>query len=431
MAAGPCRHDEVVILSVDEGRQAAAVRLAGMLALGIFLLLLLTGRGIDLLGSTPRIFLVLAWPLVLALQWWTGRPLPTVLYIVGGGLLLRMWEFPGDGAGPSDALAAVYESIAVFLRGENPYDHVYEMTRPPGAPVPYPPAMMLIHLPGYLLDGMVGVQLTQVVAAAGTMLAFVILGARVSWLAALPALAAYAGASNLVGLAIDGSNDTAVGLALLLAALALAWAIGRGLDWPALVVAGVAAGVVLGMKQSAAPLVLVLGAYLFQRHGAAALARYAAGAGGFLLLISLPFLLDPLAYARGLLSFIGAHDDLYGWNIWTFARGMGWPVWEEGQATMLNLAASAIALGAGVLLPYRRLTGAVLAGLIVTLIVLLTARWTTYAYFAMIAPVALLLPALAAWEARRAGIPAADSELSPDPEAAWVSTRATDGHHRG
>jgi hypothetical protein len=380
---------------------ADSVRAAGLLGLGVFLLCLLSGREIDLLGSTPRIFLVLAWPVVLAAFWLSGRAWLVALYLLGGGLLLRMYDFPAGGGGPSDVLAATHEAIAVLLRGGNPYDHFYELTRPPGSPMPYPPGALLVHLPGYVASGMIGVQATEVVLAGVTMAAFAWLGVRISWLAALPALAVYAAIPNLVVLSLDGSNDTGVGALLVLAILAVMWALERGADVRALLLAGVVGGLAVGTKQTALPIVLLLGLLLWQRHGRPAAARYAAGALGLLLVISLPFLLmDPLAYLRGLTGFLGVHDDVYGWNIWTFVRGIGWTVWEPAPAAALNLLASAFALVVAVAVRYRSLAGAVAGGLLMTLVALLTARWTTYAYFAMIAPVAVLLPLLVLWERR-------------------------------
>jgi hypothetical protein len=272
--------------------------------------------------------------------------------------------------------------------------------------------MFLLHLPGHLLGGLVGVQATQVAAAAGVLAVLSWLGRRVSWLVSLPPMAVYAGAPNLINLATDGSNDTAVGLVLVAAIMALAWALEQGADRRALIVAGVIGGLAIGTKQAAAPMTVVLAAFVYWRLGRHALSHYAAGGLGALLVISLPFLLDPLAYGRGLLSFIGSHQDLYGWNMWTLARGMGWPVWDVGPAGQLNVAASGLALAGAVIVRYRSLAGAVVGGLCVILVALLTARWTTYAYFAMLAPVVLLLPALAAWR-MRPGEPAAHSSQPP------------------
>ena len=395
--------------------------LAGM---GVFLLFLLAGREIDLLGSTPRILLVVVWPIVLAYGWWSDRALPVALYLVAGGMLLRMYDFPAGGGGPSDVLAATHEAIGVLLGGGNPYDHYYEMTRPPGNPMPYPPGALVVHLPGYLLSGMIGVQGTEVALAGVGMATYAWLGAHVSWPAALPPLAAYAAAPNLVILSLDGSNDTAVGVMLALALVALMLALERRLGGRWLVVAGLVGGIAVAMKQTALPVVLVAGVFLWRRYGRQRFVEYAGAAGGLLLVVSLPFLVsDPLAYLAALTSFAGAHEDVYGWNMWTLARGIGRPVWDVGPALVLNVLASVVALAVALALRYRSLTGAAVGGLFVTLVVLLTARWTTYAYFALIAGVALVLPALAAWEARLAGLYAVPGTPVADADPGrWLSS---------
>jgi uncharacterized membrane protein SirB2 len=374
---------------------------AGLLALGAFLLLLISGRSLDLLGSPARIALVLAWGAVAVAFWLSGRVSVVIAYVVVGGLFLRWIELPAGGAGPSDHLAATSEALSVWFSGGNPYDHVYQLTRPPGAPVSQPPGELLVHLPGYLISGLAGVQFTQFVLAGVAMGLLVGIGAVLSWSVALPALALYAGSPNLVILATDGSNDTGTGALVLLALLVLAWAVERGLDDASLVLAGILGALAIASKQVSLPLLAMPVIYLLRRHGWRPTTRYLVGALGLLLVISLPFMvLGPGTYVRGLLSFIGAHRDLYGWNIWTLAQGLGWTPWDEQPATVLNAVLSAIALLVAVVLPYRSLAGAVLAGVVVTLVVLLTARWTTYAYFALLAPVVLALPALALWEAR-------------------------------
>ena len=389
------------LLRARPAEDAASVRAAGLLALGAFLLILLSGRSLDLLGSPARMALVIVWPLAAVALWLSSRISAAAVYLIAGGLLLRWVELPAGGAGPSDVLAAVNEALDVWFGGGNPYDHVYQMTRPAGQPMPYPPGALLVHLPGFLVSGLAGVQFTEFVLAAAAMAGFVILGASVSWIAALPALAVYASAPNLVLLATDGSSDTGSGAMLLLAVLAVAWAVDRGLDDASMFLAGIAGALAVSTKQIALPIVLVLAVYLLRRYGWRPAARYAAAGAAILLLISLPFLIaGPPAYLRGLLSFIGVHQDIYGWNIWTLAQGLGLTPWEQQPATVLNAVLSAIALLVAVVLPYRSLAGAVLAGVVVTLVMLLTARWTTYAYFALLAPVVLALPALALWEAR-------------------------------
>ncbi|HET6380870.1 MAG TPA: hypothetical protein VFH63_07515 [candidate division Zixibacteria bacterium] len=376
------------------------VRVAGTLALGAFAVLLVSGRSLDLLGSPSRIGLMLAWPAVALAFWWTGRASVTVAYLMVGGLLLRWVELPPGGAGPSDHLAATYEAIEVWLSGGNPYDHVYRLTRPPGSPVSQPPGELLVHLPGYLVSGLAGVQLTQLVAAGAVMAGFAWAAARWSWTAGLSGLALYAGAPNLVLLATDGSNDTVVGAGLLLALLALGWAVRRG-DGAALLLAGAAGGFAVAIKQLALPIPVALAAYAVRRFGWRLGLRYAGGAAALLLVVSVPFLvMGPVEYVTGLLGFIGAHDDVYGWNIWSLVQGLGGTAWDTASAAVLTLAVGLVVLAGLLAIPWRSLAGAALGGVSGTLVVMFAARWTTYAYFGLVWPVMLAVPLVLAWERR-------------------------------
>lgn len=378
------------------------VRSAGFLALGAFLMLLISGRAVDLLGSTPRMGLVLAWGAVAAAFWVTGRVSVVVAYLLFGGMLLRWVELPEGGRGGSDVLAAIDEALEVWFAGGNPYDHVYLRTRPPGQPMPYPPGALLLHLPGYLMAGLLGIQLTQLALAGVAMGTLAWLGARLSWVVGLPALALYAGAPNLVLLATDGSNDTGTGALLLLAVVALIWAMDRGADGTSLIASGTVLAFAASTKQLALPIALGMAIYVVRTLGLERSWRYLAGAATVLLLLSIPFLLrGPVTYVEGLVSFFGVHNDIYGWNIWAFGQGFGITPWDKSAAGVLNIFCSLVALVVLLFLPLRSLCGGVLAGLVVLTVLLFTARWTTYAYFALIAPLALAIPALAIWDGRR------------------------------
>ena len=391
-----------------DGDRTDRLTIAGLLALSIFGLLLLSGRSGDLLPSQARLGLFLALPLLAVVFWITRRISLVVAYLVLGGLLLRLVDFPHGGAGGSDVLAAINEGIGVMLGGGNPYDHLYQATRPAGQPLPYPPGALLVHLPGYLWSGLHGVQMTEVALAGAAMLLLTALGALVgSWLLALPAVALYAGLPNLVNLSVDGSNDTGTGALLLAGLVALAWVLRRGAAPWELFAAGLVAGLALASKQSALPLAVLPAVYLWRTRTARAAVLYLAGVIGLLLVLSLPFLVvAPATYLRQMLSFAGAHADVYGWNIWTFAQGMRWPVWDVGAATLLAAAVGGAGLLVALGLPHRRLGVAVLAGLAVTLLAFFAARWTTYAYFAMLAPVALSVPMLFAAEPQIDRVPA-------------------------
>jgi hypothetical protein len=391
MGEGPGADGVVGSGSVD------ARRAASIAALGIFLLLTISGRGQDLLPSPARMALVLAWPAAALLYALSNRVSIVVGYCIAGGFVLRWVDFfPGGG---SDVLPATAEAIATTLSGGNPYAHWYVSERPPSDNFPYPPIEMLIHLPGYLMAGLTGVRFTEIVAALLVMVAFAWLSRRVSITAALPALALYAALPNLVNLSVDAGNDTSTGAMLLFAVLAAAWAAERGFDRNALLAAGLVAGLAVGTKQTTAFAVVLLAAFVWHRAGRRAAARYAAG----VLLVgasALPFLaMDPGRFVLMTAGQLGAHDSVYGWNLWVFAQWMGWPVPDVRSAAILVLVAAGVATVVMLGFSQERLAPAALAGVLVTLVALLAARWTAYSYFAVVVPVILALPVLVRWDA--------------------------------
>ncbi len=387
-----------VKVAAADDKSIDMTRAAGTAALGIFLLLTISGRGQDLLPSPARMALVLAWPAALLLYALSNRVSVVVGYCIAGGFVLRWVDFfPGGG---SDVLPATAEAIATTLAGGNPYAHWYVSERPPSDNFPYPPIEMLIHLPGYLVAGLTGVRFTEVIAALLVMVAFVWLARRVSITAALPALALYAALPNLVNLSVDAGNDTSTGAMLLLAVLAAAWAAERGFDQNALVAAGLVAGLAAGTKQTVLFAVILLAAFVWHRAGRRAATRYVAAAVLLLGLSALPFMvMDPGRFVLMTAGQLGAHDSVYGWNLWVFAQWMGWPILDVRSAAILVLAATGLATMVMLGFNQERLASAALAGVVVTLVALLAARWTAYSYFAVVVPVILALPVLVMWDA--------------------------------
>jgi hypothetical protein len=380
--------------------RAADLRVGAWLGLGAFLLVVLAGPA-SFLPSPVRMAVVLAWPVAAWLFELTGRAEIPIAYLVASGVVLRLAIVGSVG---SDVMAATNEAIQTVLSGGNPYDHFYLSTIPPGSPMPYPPVELLVHLPGELLGGLRGVLATEAAGATALLVGLAWLAYGVSWRLGLPALGLYAGLGNLVALAVDGSNDTSTGALVLLALAALVWAGRRGWDDRSLALAGIAGAAALGTKQTTFFLLLLPMVAMWRIGGCRVVLKYLAVIVLCLLVVSLPFLaMGPLVYLRGLTSFVGFHQDVYGWNIWVFAGQLGLPVAGLGPAALVNVVATLVALLVALVLTLTRqpptLSRAALAGLLVTLILLLTARWTSYAYFATVAPLILALPMLDRWEA--------------------------------
>lgn len=174
-----------------------------LLALGVALVLAVQPIWPDrtAVGVTAAIGLTL-----LAASRWQLRWLPVVV-LIGCAVALRLAMIDQEASDVADVTQA---AIANVISGANPYGIGYDVSRPPGAPFPYGPIVLLWYLPALggpaLLELGVSIALTVyfgVRAANGRPMG----------------LALFAVAPPLVLAAVDGSNDTSAGL-LILAALA-------------------------------------------------------------------------------------------------------------------------------------------------------------------------------------------------------------------
>jgi hypothetical protein len=390
------------------------LELGGLLGLGLFFALVISGRDLDLLPTPVRMALVLAWPLVTYAFVVTGRSWIPVGYIVIGAVGLRLAELQGYGG--SDVLDAVWEGIGVLLSGASPYSHYYEHTQPPGWPVPYPPLMFLAHLPGYLMAGKDGVFYNEAAFAIIPLAIFTGLAARLSWTLGLPALAVYAASGNVVYGAADGSSETGAGAFLLLAVVAAAWAWDGGWDDLRVRIAGLAAALPLAMKQSTLFVIILVAVAVWQMAGRRAGLRYVGSAAVLLLALSIPLLLlGPIDYLTQLTSITGFHEDVYGWNVWVFAQSLGWPVPDVTVGRLITIVMTLAALLIVTRYRMSSIALATLMGILVTMVLFLSARWTTFIYYVLLEPVLFAVPLLAVWGARGPTIePPADDGVEPE-----------------
>lgn len=375
------------------------VEVGGVLGLGLFFALVISGRDQDLLPSPMRMALVLAWPFVTYAFIRSRSIWLPVGYVVMGAIALRLVELQGYGG--SDALDGVWEGIGVLFRGGSPYGHFYEHIQG-GGPVPYPPLMFLAHVPGFLVAGKDGVFFNEAAFSLVTMAILVGLAARISWTIGLPALALYAASGNIIYGAADGSVDTGTGALLLVAIVAAAWAWDGGWNDDRVRIAGLAAALPLAMKQTTFFVVLFLALAVWQMAGRRVGLRYTKWAAIFLIAISVPFLaLGPLDYIRQM-AYAGAnHLDVYGWNIWVLAQSFRWPVLDVPMAIAFSLSVTFAAVL--VVVVYNRLTSIAVAtmfGILITMALFLSARWTSFIYYVMLEPALFALPLLLVWAAR-------------------------------
>jgi hypothetical protein len=376
----------------------------GTIALAIVALVVLAGRGQDLLPSPARMAVLTAWPIVAILFAWKRNPWIIVAFCIVAGFVLRWVEFwPGGG---SDVLPGTTEWIETYIHGQNPYSHFYTHTQPQGSPVPYPPIHFLLNFPGYLLDGHTGVRATQLVLATAAMAAFGALAARLSWIAGLAALALYATLGNLVTITVDGGMDTEFGAVMLFACLAAWWAYANDFRTQPTRLAGVAAAVAMGDKQPAIVLVICVLAGVYRLGGRRAAGEFILAMSVLLAVVAIPFLLpDPIVFLRGITAFAGAHDSVYGWNVWVLADQLQWPRPDLSWGTTVNvIATGAGTVGAMAVLirsEHVRISSVLLTGALLLLVAFLSAPWSAYSYYASVAPLLLLLPIVVAWEHSR------------------------------
>lgn len=389
--------DDVVRAASKAGTSWSEPAIAAALpGLAVLLGLVLSGRGQDLLPSPARMAIVMAWPIVTLLVAKTGRVWIAAAFLVAAGFLLRWVDFWHGGG--SDVLNAVDEALRTFFSGGSPYNHYYLTTRPAGSLMPYPPGQLLLHLPGWLLDGFDGVRLTEFGAAIVGMAALAWLAVRRAPTVGLVGLALYAGLPNLINLTSDGGNDTSAGVVVLIAILVTALAADRRLVGWSAVAAGAAVGFALATKQSTLLFGVALSLHVLFAYRPALL-RYLAGLAAVLVLVSVPFLLqDPVAYVHGVAT-TATHDiQVYGWNCWVLAQGLGWPIADGPTASIINGIVTLAMLGVVATLAARSVGAAAVAGVLATLAALLTAQWTTYSYFALVLAPLAAIPALVTWE---------------------------------
>jgi hypothetical protein len=391
--------------------------------LAVLLGLTMSGRSFDLLPSQARMGVVLAWPIVALLVAGAGRIWIGAAYMVVSGFVLRWVDFwPGGG---SDVLPTVTEAIKTLLSGHSPYDHYYLATRPPGGHMPYPPGQLLLHFPGFLLDGYDGVRLTELFGALFVMLVLAWFAVRHAPTVGMVALGLYAGLPNLINLTGDSGNDTSAGAVVFGVVLVLLWASRRGMDVRSAVVAGMAVAFMLSVKQSTLLFGVAFSMYILFSYRRAIVA-YLAGGAAVLLAVSAPLLLlGPVQYINGLTQ-IPPHDiQVYGWNWWVLWKQVGYTVPDGHTVSIVNAVVTLAGLIAVFTLAPRGVATAATAGVIATLAALLTADWTAYSYYAMVLPTICLIAPLLTYEMRswrqvpaeapapEANAPSAPAEVTP------------------
>lgn len=289
--------------------------------------------------------------LLVASARWSVRRAAIVLLVLTG-LVLRLQPPTGF----SDVLIVTEAAIRETLAGGNPYGHGFEASVPPGAPFPYGPLALLWYLP--VLGDLKAVELWASLAV------LVVLGVRgrpvgLAIYAVMPALLATVG---------DGSNDHSVGLLLLVALL-------TAVRWP------VGGAVLIALVTAFKPYALAwLPGLIGYAAGVAPLVAFAVTSVAVWLLPALAWGPESILWSFRRADAI--HPAPY-YSL-AYALGGGWlpqPAWQ-GLRFVAGLVLAVVAL-----LWSRTAAAFIVLGSLVFGATLFLGWWSTFAYFAAVAPV--------------------------------------------
>ena len=281
---------------------------------------------------------------------WTG-----VAVLLAVGIALRL-GVPDHRA--SDVLDVTGYALRQAFLGVNPWGHGYDISRPPGAPLPYGPLGIFWYTPApddpRSLELFVSCAILALLAVRGRPVG----------------LAVYATGPTLILTATDGSNDTSAGL-LILGALVLA----AKRPWLGAAVLAVA----VAFKPYAAAWAPALFAY----GGLPALAAFATATVAVWAPSALTWGIDN--YIVSLRMTDGTHHSTY-WSLGV--------IWEEitqrsAPQDLLDRARLVVAAAVAVVtLPLARSMDAViLIGILIFVVVMFGGYWGSYAYLGAIAPI--------------------------------------------
>jgi hypothetical protein len=303
--------------------------------------------GITLLALVPLLVAI-----GISIRWPVPPVAIAVLVIVGIGLRAALTIHFG-----SDVLDVTYAAIREVQNGRTPYGVTYAASRPPGAPFPYGPLALLWYLPfvdkGWQLEIFMACVVMALLALRGRLLG----------------LAIYATAPTLIIISGDGSNDTSVGF-LLLATFIVAR------RWP---VAGAA---------------LLAVCVAFKPYAAAWAPAYFVWGGWSVIGVfglASAVLWSPVLLVWGVGNFLASlqkASDIHEAPFWSLAAIYDYLVHRSAIRSLYDTLRLAIGvLTAIASLPLARsLDAVILVGTTVYFVTLFGGYWSTYAYFAGIAP---------------------------------------------
>lgn len=306
-------------------------------------------------GETLAAMVAVGAVLFVATRWHVPMLAVVVLLLVGIGLRAALQQHT-----TSDVMAVVGAAIRLVAGGGNPYGIGYAVSRPAGSSYPYGPLPLLWYAPfqesGWQLELIVGCLVLGLLAMRGKLLG----------------LAIYAIAPTLVATTGDGSNDTSAGFLLL-----VAFVVARRRP----VLGAFLLAIAVAFKPylvAWAPAYLVWGGWTV----------IAVFVGASLVLWS------PVIFLWGIPNFLRSLDLASQGQArhlpeWTF--GELWRSVFHGQVSASLLETLRLVLGTATAVATlrwaRSLDGVILAGALVYVVTLYMGYWSTYAYFAAVAPI--------------------------------------------
>jgi hypothetical protein len=304
-------------------------------------------------GETLAAVVAVAAVLIVATRWRVAPLAIVVLLVVGVGLRASIRTHFG-----SDVLDVVASAIRHVLLGENPYGVGYTVSRPEGAPYAYGPLALLWYAP-VQNDAWRMELLGACLVLAGLAIRGKLLG-----------LAIYAIGPTLVATSGDGSNDTSAGVLLL-------------------------ATFIVARRRPVLGAVLLAATVAFKPYAAAWAPAFFlwAGWGAIVAFLAASVVFwFPVLFIWGVSSFLKSldmADKIHDVTYWSFGELYESVIHRGAPRELLNSLRIVLGTITAVLTLRwsKSLDGVILAGTLVYLVTLFMGYWSTYAYFAAIAPV--------------------------------------------
>jgi hypothetical protein len=384
------RHTDQVINSPPN--RGNSIVLLGAVTLGVFWAI---GRANLVHVQPPVAGLLLIGVLVgtAVMRGWPLAPWATLVYSVLVGMADRI----GRSAHIfSDVMAVTQEAIGVLARGQNPYTHLFESTRPPSLGFAYLPGEVAFYaIPNAIVGHVVG---TDRWAGIGIVLLLAALAPCVGPARASLATALYATFGEAAFRSLDGSNDTGLAFLVVLAVVLLAWSERPDRGSHTLFYASAAAFAWALLFKEFAWLIYPSVVMYLRRRGAD-WRSYVAISLGLVVVVILPFFLwAPSRFIHSGLGVVSYHQGVWGLNLWAaLARFAPGPVHTITPLIQILALAAVAAVGLAMLTrPASNLGVALFQGLGLLFVLFFLLRWTTSPYYtfagAVLAAAVALLP---------------------------------------